>query len=116
MRAVPLTFAAAILLSAAGCATRPERLGGSTGPLILEHAFLGRSYATGYFKNTITGQRRDFKVRLDGVSKGGAFLLTERFDYADGEKGVKTWRFERLGEGHYRGMREDVVGFADVAR
>jgi hypothetical protein len=77
---------------------------------------LGRSYATGYFKNSLTGTRRDFTVKLDGVNKGGVFLLSERFDYADGEKGVKTWRFESLGDGRYRGTREDVVGFADVAR
>ena len=115
MRLVPLTFFVAIMLSVAGCATRPESLAGSGGRLILERDFVGRSYATGYFKNTITGQRRDFKVSLDGVNKGGVFVLSERFDYADGEKGVKTWRFESLGDGRYRGTREDVVGFADVA-
>jgi hypothetical protein len=116
MRAALPTFALAVALGLAGCATRPASLDNSAGPLVLERDFLGRSYATGYFRNSITGLRRDFKVTLDGATKAGSFVLTERFAYADGEKGVKTWRFQSLGDGRYRGTREDVVGFADVAR
>ena len=107
---------AAVVGLLSGCATRPAGLENSASPLVLERDFLGRSYATGYFMNSITGLRRNFKVTLDGASKPGGFLLSERFDYADGEKGVKTWRFESLGDGRYRGTREDVVGYADVAR
>jgi hypothetical protein len=106
----------AVALALAGCATRPESVENSTRPLVLERDFLGRSYATGYFRNSITGLRRDFKVTLDGSNQAGIFQLSERFDYADGEKGVKTWRFQSLGDGRYRGTREDVVGFADIAR
>jgi len=53
---------------------------------------------------------------LDGARKGETFLLSDRFNYADGEKGLKTWRFEKLGEGRYHGTREDVVGFAEVTK
>ncbi|WP_294541379.1 DUF3833 family protein [uncultured Rhodoblastus sp.] len=116
MRATLPTFALAAAIALAGCATRPASVENGAGPLALERDFSGRTYATGYFSNTITGLRRDFKVTLDGASQGGAFVLTERFVYADGEKGVKTWRFHSLGDGRYRGTREDVVGFADVAR
>jgi hypothetical protein len=116
MRTALLTFAAAMTLTLAGCATRPESPEHSAGPLVLERDFAGRSYASGSFTNSITGLRRDFKVTLDGARKGDAFMLSERFNYADGEKGVKTWRFEKLGEGLYRGTREDVVGFAEVTK
>lgn len=116
MHATPPTFALALAMALAGCATRPASVENGVRPLVLERDFQGRSYATGSFRNAITGLRRDFKVTLDGTKKGSAFLLTERFAYADGEKGVKTWRFESLGNGRYRGTREDVVGFADIAR
>ena len=99
-----------------GCDTRPAGFESSANPVVLERDFSGRSYATGYFANSITGLRRDFRVTLDGASKAGVFVLAERFDYADGEKGVKTWRFESQGDGSYLGTREDVVGFAKVAR
>ena len=84
---------AALVCLLSGCATRPAGLENSASPLILERDFFGRSYATGYFKNSITGLRRDFKVTLDGASKPGAFLLSERFDYADGEKGSQDMAF-----------------------
>lgn len=116
MRPVWLAFVVGAAASAAGCATRPASLGDTAGPLVLERDFRGRSYAVGSFTNSITGQRRDFKVALDGVEADGTFVLTERFDYADGEKGVKTWQFKPLGDGRYRGTREDVVGSADVER
>jgi hypothetical protein len=116
MRAALPPFALALALALASCATRPASLENSASPILLERDFLGRTYATGYFKNSITGLRRDFRVTLDGTNKAGTFVLSERFRYADGEKGVKTWRFESLGHGHYRGTREDVVGFADVVR
>jgi hypothetical protein len=115
-RAAPAVFAIAVGLALAGCATRPASVENNARPLVLERDFQGRSYAAGAFKNSITGLRRDFKVTLDGASQGGAFVLTERFAYADGEKGVKTWRFQSLGDGRYRGTREDVVGFAEIAR
>jgi hypothetical protein len=116
MRATLPILSMAVTLALASCATRPASVDSSSGPLVLKRDFLGRSYATGAFRNSITGFRRDFKVTLDGANKSGVFVLSERFAYADGEKGVKTWRFESLGHGRYRGTREDVVGFAEVVQ
>ena len=114
LRFAVILIIAVVGLALAGCATRPPSLEHSAGPIILERDFGGRTYAAGAFMNSLTGLRRGFKVVLDGKLRGGIFVLTERFDYADGEKGVKTWRFEKLASGSYRGTREDVVGSAVV--
>ncbi len=114
MRLVLAPIISLIALTFASCAIRPASLEHSAGPIILERDFGGRTYAAGAFTNSLTGLRRNFKVMLDGTLKGEVFVLTERFDYADGEKGVKTWRFEKLASGDYRGTREDVVGSAVV--
>jgi hypothetical protein len=57
---------------------------------------------------------RTFSVITYGKLKGNTFTLVEDFFYDDGEKGRKTWVFTKLGEGRYEGVREDVVGKADV--
>ncbi|TCK31516.1 uncharacterized protein DUF3833 [Ancylobacter aquaticus] len=77
--------------------------------LVLEQFFAGRTVAEGSF-SAINGVKRTFTVDLDGRWNGHVLTLVEDFRFADGEKDRKTWRFEKLGPGRYRGTREDVRG------
>jgi hypothetical protein len=75
----------------------------------LEEFFKGRTYAYGWF-GAINGSSRRFKVVLDGRWDGRVLTLREAFEYDDGERDVKTWRFRKTGARTYLGTREDVIG------
>jgi hypothetical protein len=77
--------------------------------LRLEEFFKGRTYAYGWF-GAINGSSRRFRVVLDGQWSGRVLTLREAFEYEDGERDVKTWRFRKTGANTYLGTREDVVG------
>jgi len=77
--------------------------------LRLEEFFKGRTYAYGWF-GAINGSSRRFRVVLDGRMSGQTLILREAFEYEDGEKDVKTWRFRKTGPKTYLGTREDVIG------
>ena len=106
-----LAIAATALLAPA-CATRPPiPAEAAATPFLLERDLAGASVARGEFR-TITGVRRPFTARLHGTSDGATFTLVEDFEFDDGERDRKTWRFERIAAGRYTGTREDVVGEA----
>jgi len=75
----------------------------------LEGYFAGKTTAVGSF-SAINGVKRKFTVDLRGRWNGRTLTLLEDFRYEDGERDRKTWRFEKIGKGKYRGTREDVVG------
>ncbi|MGL5448545.1 MAG: DUF3833 family protein, partial [Rhabdaerophilum sp.] len=77
--------------------------------LRLEEFFKGRTYAYGWF-GAINGSSRRFRVVLDGRWNGKVLTLREAFEYEDGERDVKTWRFRKTGPNTYLGTREDVIG------
>lgn len=77
--------------------------------LKLEEFFKGRTYAYGWF-GAVNGSTRRFRVVLDGRMSGKTLILREAFEYEDGEKDVKTWRFRKTGPTTYLGTREDVIG------
>lgn len=77
--------------------------------LRLEEFFKGRTYAYGWF-GAINGSSRRFRVVLDGRWNGQVLTLREAFEYEDGERDVKTWRFRKNGPNTYLGTREDVIG------
>ncbi len=85
-----------------------------TKTLILEKFFAGKTVARGVFESKLGGVYRTFSVTTYGKLKGNVFTLIEDFAYDDGEKGRKTWVFTKLGEGRYEGVREDVVGKANI--
>jgi Protein of unknown function (DUF3833) len=113
MRQSPRRHVAAVLpllLSAcAGAPSLPPETGPS--PFVIERDLEGSTLARGQF-SSITGVRRDFIARLEGVRSGETFTLKETFEYDDGEKDQKTWVLTLKGGGQYTGVREDVVGEA----
>jgi hypothetical protein len=105
---VPAVLAS--LLSA--CATAPAAPRDAIArPFVLERDLAGQTTARGEFR-AITGVRRPFTARLEGVMEGEVFVLTEHFEFDDGERDVKTWRLRRVAPGRFEGTREDVVGVA----
>lgn len=102
-RTFPLLAAGvSLLLGTAGAQAQAPNLQ-------LEEFFKGRTYAYGWF-GAINGTSRRFKVVLDGRWNGEVLTLREAFEYEDGEKDVKTWRFRKTGPATYIGTREDVIG------
>ena len=65
--------------------------------------------ATGSFA-AINGVKRSFTVDLKTTWDGKTLTLVEDFEYNDGEKDRKTWRFTKTGPNTYVGTREDVIG------
>jgi hypothetical protein len=114
----PVCAAFAVLTSVAlsPALASPAKVATPSGPLVLEDFFRGKLMAEGTFTNTVTGAVRGLKVAMHGTWDGKTLTLVEDFAYSDGERDRKTWRFERLGEGRYKGTREDVARPADVNR
>jgi hypothetical protein len=109
MRFAPFLIASLLLTSCAGA----PRLPAETGPdaFIIERDLLGESVARGQF-SAINGVNRGFTAWLEGVRDGDRFVLSERFEYDDGETDQKTWVLTLGPDGEYSGVREDVVGKA----
>ncbi len=104
-----------LILGGAALAALPALPARAAQPrFVLHEWFQGRTHAVGGFVNRFTGEERRLAVDLIGRWDGRRLSLFEDFFYADGERDQKTWIFERLGEGRYRGTREDVVTPADV--
>lgn len=112
MRARFIIMASVLALLSSACATAPaaprEALDQQ---FVLERDLAGLTMARGEFR-AITGVRRPFTARLEGVMEGEIFTLTEHFEFEDGERDVKTWRLRRVSPGLFEGTREDVVGTA----
>ncbi len=104
-----------VMISLSACSTVPiVPEATKTLPFILERDLAGTSKASGVFVNGITGERRKFNVKLNGIANRNQFTLKEDFAYEDGERDTKTWVFTRISSTEYSGTREDVVGSAVI--
>lgn len=99
----------------AGCASQPENLDLTTPKtMIVEKALTGKLLGDGVFINSLTGGETKFSVLMDGTWDGKKLTLVEDFTFSDGSQERKTWVLTKVGEGVYEGVREDVIGIADV--
>ena len=99
----------------AGCASQPENLDLTTPKtMIVEEALAGKLQGDGVFTNSLTGGETKFSVLMDGTWDGKKLTLVEDFTFSDGSQERKTWVLTKVGEGVYEGVREDVIGIADV--
>ena len=115
--AAPLLILSALGLHwAAPAAASPKSPSASSSQLVLEDFFRGTLTAEGTFTSTLDGSVRGMKVKMRGRwdPKTATLTLVEDFEFSDGEKDRKTWRFTRTGEDRYVGTREDVVGKAEI--
>ena len=69
--------------------------------------------ATGSFA-AINGVKRTFTVDLHTTWNGKTLTMVEDFEFNDGERDRKTWRFTKTSPNTYSGTREDVIGETKV--
>jgi hypothetical protein len=74
--------------------------------------FTGRSRAWGIFQDRSGSVKRQFTVDLHGEMQGDTLVLTEDFNYADGEQAQRIWRIRKTGAHRYEGRADDVEGVA----
>jgi hypothetical protein len=103
-----------VLFALQGCGTmNPEQFAKAEPRFVLEEYFLGNTRAWGIFEDRFGDLRRQFVVDITGSWQGSAFILDERFTYADGETDRRVWTIEKIGEDRYLGKAGDVVGVAE---
>lgn len=101
------------ILALAGCSSvQPEHYAATAPTLVLEEYFLGATRAWGIFQDRAGRVKRQFVVDLHGVLDGGELVLTEDFEFRDGELSRRVWRIRRLNEHQYEGRADDVIGVA----
>jgi hypothetical protein len=101
------------VLGLSGCAgVAPEAYRGQTPTLDLATYFNGPLTAWGYFADRSGEVKRRFTVNMTGVWQGNEGVLTEHFDWSDGEKSQRIWRITKLDDHRYIGRADDVKGEA----
>ncbi len=74
--------------------------------------FNGTLSAYGVFVDRFGSLRRQFHVTVVGRRTSQGFQLDEAFVYDDGETEMRRWEVTKFGEGQYKGICADVVGYA----
>lgn len=101
------------VLGLSGCAgVSPETYREQKPALDLATYFNGPLTAWGYFADRSGEVKRRFTVNMVGEWKGNEGVLTEHFDWSDGEKTQRIWRITRIDDHHYVGRADDVKGDA----
>ncbi|MDZ7583330.1 MAG: DUF3833 domain-containing protein [Thiobacillus sp.] len=101
------------VLGLTGCAgVSPEVYRDQQPTLDLATYFNGPLTAWGYFADRSGEVKRRFTVKMTGVWTGNEGVLTENFDWSDGEKSQRVWRIRKLDAHRYIGRADDVKGKA----
>lgn len=101
------------VLGLTGCAgVSPEVYRDQQPTLDLVTYFNGPLTAWGYFADRSGEVKRRFTVKMTGVWTGNEGVLTENFDWSDGEKSQRIWRITKLDAHRYIGRADDVKGEA----
>ena len=82
------------------------------GPFDFIEFFNGTTFGWGFFQDRFKRQRLGFTVEMHGRHAGGAFVLEEAFNYADGCHIDRRWIVEREDGDGLRASADDLVGFA----
>lgn len=76
--------------------------------------FAGQTTGYGIVQNRKGELTRQFKVAIIGeVNDDGALVLTEDFDWSDGEQTRRIWILTQSDQHSYSGTAEDVLGSAE---
>ncbi|WP_296895507.1 DUF3833 domain-containing protein [Thiobacillus sp.] len=101
------------VLGLTGCAgVSPGVYRDQTPTLDIAAYFNGPLTAWGYFADRSGEVKRRFTVKMTGEWKGNEGVLTEHFDWSDGEKTQRIWRISKLDAHRYIGRANDVKGEA----
>jgi hypothetical protein len=108
----PLTILC-VMLGLSGCASvSPEVYRAQTPTLDIASYFNGPLTAWGYFADRSGEVKRRFTVKMTGEWNGNEGVLTEHFDWSDGEESQRIWRISKLDAHRYIGRADDVKGEA----
>jgi len=100
-----------LLLSA--CSSRDiEDYQGTTPKLDLKQFFNGPLSAHGIVQDYSGNVVRRFTVEMHAKWDGDVGEIKEWFIYDDGEKQTRIWTITSLGDGHYTGTANDILGQA----
>lgn len=107
-------FVLLTLIILAGCSGIDlEQYQNNTPKLDLFEYFSGHTTGYGIVQNRKGELTREFKVEILGeVDEQGALVLTEDFDWSDGEKSQRIWIITKSDPHNYSGTTEDVEGEA----
>ena len=91
---------------------KPEDFADRKPAFVLEEYFEGHTKAWGFFQDLFGRIRREFVVDIKGERDGDTIVLTEDFAYADGDRERRVWTLRQLGDRHYEGTADGVIGKA----
>ncbi|GGI69808.1 DUF3833 domain-containing protein [Shewanella gelidii] len=84
----------------------------TTPELSLKRFFVGELTAAGVVENFSGQVIRKFNVTMQANWQADELTLKEWFTYDDGEKQLRTWVIQDLGNGRYSGTAGDILGEA----
>ena len=107
------TLALATALGLGGCASQSiETYANEKPTLDLSAYFNGTLDAYGVFTDRSGAVVKRFSVIMVCNWAGDQGTLDEDFTYSDGTKQKRVWHLTKLGNGHFTGSADDVVGMA----
>jgi hypothetical protein len=107
-----IAAAAALLVTA--CSSSPvAQYAALTPALDLKSYLNGELEAWGQFQDRSGKLVKRFHVNIKGSWQGTKGTLDEQFVYDDGTTQQRIWHLEDLGNGHYTGRADDVIGVAN---
>lgn len=83
--------------------------------LKLEEYFNGSIKAWGIVQDRSGNIKRRFSIDMHGEWNDDIGMLTENFNYYDGEKQKRVWTIKKVAEQQYEGTAEDIIGKANGA-
>ena len=79
----------------------------------LDRYLQGHCVSWGVFENTDGSPRRTFTCDNQGVrNRAGDLVLTQHFQFSDGEKLVRSWNIHRVDSTHWAATANDLIGVA----
>ena len=110
-----LVLVALVLTLLTGCSAVDMKQYSANDPrLDLYDYFSGSTKGWGIVQDRKGTLIRQFVVEIMGeITDGGQLVLTETFDWSDGEQSNRTWILSQQDQHRYTGTAEDVVGSAE---
>ena len=102
------------LMLGLGCTqSKVENLTFSNQPFDLFQYFQGKTKAWGIVVDRFGSFQKSFSVEMIGTLQKDKLILSEYFLYDTGEIENREWIIEKTGANTYRGVSENIVGFAE---
>ena len=102
------------LMFVLGCSnSKVENLNLTNQPFDLFQYFQGETKAWGTVVDRFGNFQKSFSVEMVGTIEKDKLILNEYFVYDTGESENREWIIEKTGPLSYRGVSENIIGFAE---